>query len=139
MRNVALDEDQSPLLSWTKRTCRWMGLVSRTQVPVNLWHDSRLHRRHRPCWPLPRNTCPAPANGSETTTAEPARLGEFAGNEKKKECGLHVIEHQGGSGIELIASPGKVNLLASDVGAWPTAIAIRSAFRHKAIADVRAS
>jgi phosphoadenosine phosphosulfate reductase len=55
-------------------------------VPYNPLHD-----RGYPsigCWPCTR----AVADG------EDERAGRWAGK-VKKECGLHVIEHQGGSGI----------------------------------------
>jgi phosphoadenosine phosphosulfate reductase len=74
----------NPLLSWTKKDV-WAFIVKH-DVPYNPLHD-----RGYPsigCWPCTR----AVADG------EDERAGRWAGR-VKKECGLHVIEHQGGSGI----------------------------------------
>ena len=74
----------NPLLSWTKKDV-W-AFVAKHDVPYNPLHD-----RGYPsigCWPCTR----AVADG------EGERAGRWAGK-VKKECGLHVIEHQDGSGI----------------------------------------
>lgn len=74
----------NPLLNWTKREV-W-GFIVKNNVPYNPLHD-----RNYPsigCWPCTRPV----ANG------EDERAGRWAGK-VKKECGLHVVEHEGGSGI----------------------------------------
>jgi phosphoadenosine phosphosulfate reductase len=74
----------NPLLSWTKNDV-WQFLLDH-DVPYNPLHD-----RGYPsigCWPCTQ----AVAAGDEE------RAGRWAGT-AKKECGLHVIEHEGGSGI----------------------------------------
>jgi phosphoadenosine phosphosulfate reductase len=74
----------NPLLSWTKKDV-WTFIMKHA-VPYNPLHD-----RNYPsigCWPCTR----AVGEG------EDERAGRWAGK-VKKECGLHVIEHQGGSGI----------------------------------------
>ena len=74
----------NPLLGWTKRDV-W-GFVVKNDVPYNPLHD-----RGYPsigCWP-----CTRPVGEGEDE-----RAGRWAGK-LKKECGLHVVEHQGGSGI----------------------------------------
>jgi phosphoadenosine phosphosulfate reductase len=74
----------NPLLSWTRKDV-WSFIVE-NDVPYNPLHD-----RGYPsigCWP-----CTAPVGEGEDE-----RAGRWAGT-VKKECGLHVIEHQGGSGI----------------------------------------
>jgi phosphoadenosine phosphosulfate reductase len=74
----------NPLLRWTKRDV-W-GLIHKHAIPYNPLHD-----RGYPsigCWP-----CTAAAGDGEDE-----RAGRWAGT-AKKECGLHVIEHQNGSGI----------------------------------------
>lgn len=74
----------NPLLSWTKKDV-WSFIVKHN-VPYNPLHD-----RGYPsigCWPCTR----AVADGEDD------RAGRWAGK-IKKECGLHVIEHQNGSGI----------------------------------------
>lgn len=74
----------NPLLNWTRKDV-W-AFVTRHDVPYNPLHD-----RGYPsigCWP-----CTQPvADGDDE------RAGRWAGT-LKKECGLHVIEHQDGSGI----------------------------------------
>jgi phosphoadenosine phosphosulfate reductase len=74
----------NPLLFWTRKDV-W-NFIFKHEVPYNPLHD-----RHYPsigCWP-----CTQPVeNGDEE------RAGRWAGR-AKKECGLHVIEHQEGSGI----------------------------------------
>jgi phosphoadenosine phosphosulfate reductase len=74
----------NPLLSWTRKDV-W-NFIARHDVPYNPLHD-----RNYPsigCWPCTRPV----ADG------EGERAGRWAGT-VKKECGLHVIEHEGGSGI----------------------------------------
>jgi phosphoadenosine phosphosulfate reductase len=74
----------NPLLSWTKKDV-W-AFILKHEVPYNPLHD-----RNYPsigCWPCTR----------PVTNGEDERAGRWAGT-VKKECGLHVIEHQEGSGI----------------------------------------
>ncbi|MFL5241144.1 MAG: phosphoadenylyl-sulfate reductase [Gemmataceae bacterium] len=74
----------NPLLSWTRKDV-WSFIVKH-DVPYNPLHD-----RNYPsigCWP-----CTQPVGNGEDE-----RAGRWSGT-AKKECGLHVIEHQGGSGI----------------------------------------
>jgi phosphoadenosine phosphosulfate reductase len=74
----------NPLLNWTKKEV-WK-FVTDHDVPYNPLHD-----RGYPsigCWPCTRAVQPG----------EDDRAGRWAGK-VKKECGLHVIEHQDGSGI----------------------------------------
>ena len=74
----------NPLLTWTFRDV-W-GFIHKNKVPYNPLHD-----RGYPsigCWPCTRAVRPG----------EDDRAGRWAGK-VKKECGLHVIEHQDGSGI----------------------------------------
>ena len=74
----------NPLLHWTRKDV-W-GFIARHEVPYNPLHD-----RGYPsigCWP-----CTRPVKDGEDE-----RAGRWAGT-AKKECGLHVIEHEGGSGI----------------------------------------
>jgi phosphoadenosine phosphosulfate reductase len=74
----------NPLLSWTKREV-W-AFVLEHDVPYNPLHDQGYPSIG--CWPCTR----AVGDGA----AE--RAGRWAGT-AKKECGLHVLEHQEGSGI----------------------------------------
>lgn len=74
----------NPLLGWTKPDV-W-AFIMKHDVPYNPLHD-----RNYPsigCWPCTRPVC----------DGEDERAGRWAGK-VKKECGLHVIEHSGGSGI----------------------------------------
>jgi phosphoadenosine phosphosulfate reductase len=74
----------SPLLNWTKRDV-WNFIVD-NDIPYNPLHD-----RGYPsigCWP-----CTRPVKEGEDD-----RAGRWAGT-LKKECGLHAVEHQDGSGI----------------------------------------
>ena len=74
----------NPLLNWTKKDV-W-NFIYRNEVPYNPLHD-----RNYPsigCWPCTR----------PVAEGEDERSGRWAGS-MKKECGLHVIEHEGGSGI----------------------------------------
>jgi phosphoadenosine phosphosulfate reductase len=74
----------NPLLGWTKKDV-W-AFVLQHNVPYNPLHDQGYPSIGcRPC------TRPV-QNG------EGERAGRWAGT-VKKECGLHVIEHEGGSGI----------------------------------------
>ncbi len=74
----------NPLLHWTKSDV-WKFIVV-NNVPYNPLHDQGYPSVG--CWPCTR----AVQNGEDD------RSGRWAGT-MKKECGLHVIEHQGGSGI----------------------------------------
>lgn len=74
----------NPLLNWTKREV-W-GFIFKHRVPYNPLHDCGYPSIG--CWPCTR----AVAEGEEE------RAGRWAGK-LKKECGLHVIENQDGSGI----------------------------------------
>lgn len=74
----------NPLLDWTKKDV-W-NFITKHDVPYNPLHD-----RGYPsigCWP-----CTAPVGEGEDE-----RAGRWRGT-GKKECGLHVVEHEGGSGI----------------------------------------
>jgi phosphoadenosine phosphosulfate reductase len=74
----------NPLLGWTKKEV-WAFIVKQ-DVPYNPLHD-----RNYPsigCWPCTQ----------QVGEGEDERAGRWAGK-TKKECGLHVIEHQSGSGI----------------------------------------
>jgi len=74
----------NPLLTWTFKDV-W-NFVHKNKIPYNPLHDQGYPSIG--CWPC---TGQAEPGGDE-------RSGRWAGT-KKKECGLHVIEHQGGSGI----------------------------------------
>jgi phosphoadenosine phosphosulfate reductase len=74
----------NPLLGWTKKDV-WKFIVAH-DVPYNPLHDQGYPSIG--CWPCTR----------PITEGEDERAGRWAGT-KKKECGLHVIEHEGGSGI----------------------------------------
>lgn len=74
----------SPLLRWNKKDV-WKFVLDH-QVPYNPLHDQGYPSIG--CWPC---TAPVEDGGDE-------RSGRWAGS-RKKECGLHVIEHQEGSGI----------------------------------------
>ncbi len=74
----------NPLLGWTKREV-W-AFIMVNEIPYNPLHD-----RGYPsigCWPCTR----AVADG------EDERAGRWSGT-GKSECGLHVMEQEGGSGI----------------------------------------
>jgi phosphoadenosine phosphosulfate reductase len=74
----------NPLLAWTKKDV-WKFIID-NDIPYNPLHD-----RGYPsigCWP-----CTKPV-----ADGEDERAGRWAGT-VKKECGLHVVEVQGGSGI----------------------------------------
>lgn len=74
----------NPLLSWTKKDV-W-NFIAKHDVPYNPLHDQGYPSIG--CWPCTR----------AVTEGEDERAGRWAGK-VKKECGLHVIEHSGGSGI----------------------------------------
>ncbi len=74
----------NPLLAWTKKDV-W-AFVLKHDVPYNPLHDQGYPSIG--CWP-----CTRPVGAGEDE-----RAGRWAGT-AKKECGLHVIEVQGGSGI----------------------------------------
>jgi len=74
----------NPLLAWTKKDV-W-SFVLKHEIPYNPLHDQGFPSIG--CWPCTQ------AVGAE----EDERAGRWAGM-KKKECGLHVVEVQGGSGI----------------------------------------
>jgi phosphoadenosine phosphosulfate reductase len=74
----------NPLLGWTKREV-W-GFILKNGVPYNPLHDKNYPSIG--CWPCTRPV----GNGDDE------RAGRWAGK-VKKECGLHVMEHEGGSGI----------------------------------------
>ena len=74
----------NPLLYWTKKDV-WKFIVS-NDVPYNPLHDQGYPSIG--CWPCTR----AVQAGYDD------RAGRWAGT-MKKECGLHVVEHQDGSGI----------------------------------------
>ncbi len=74
----------NPLLGWTRREV-W-GFILKNRVPYNPLHDKNYPSIG--CW-----ACTRPVGDGEDE-----RAGRWAGK-VKKECGLHVMEHQGGSGI----------------------------------------
>jgi phosphoadenosine phosphosulfate reductase len=74
----------NPLLSWTKREV-WAFVVEH-DVPYSPLHDQGYPSIG--CWPCTQ----AVGDGADE------RAGRWAGT-AKKECGLHVLEHQEGSGI----------------------------------------
>jgi phosphoadenosine phosphosulfate reductase len=74
----------NPLLRWTKKEV-WKFIVE-NDVPYNPLHDQGYPSVG--CWPC---TAPVEDGGDD-------RSGRWAGS-KKKECGLHVIDHEEGSGI----------------------------------------
>jgi phosphoadenosine phosphosulfate reductase len=74
----------NPLLRWTKKDV-WKFVLDH-EVPYNPLHDQGYPSIG--CWPC---TAPVEDGGDE-------RSGRWAGS-RKKECGLHVIEHEEGSGI----------------------------------------
>ncbi len=74
----------NPLLKWNFKDV-W-GYIYKHQVPYNVLHDQNYPSIG--CWP-----CTAPIEEGQGE-----RDGRWKGT-KKKECGLHVIEHQQGSGI----------------------------------------
>ena len=74
----------NPLLGWTRRDV-W-AFLTKHDVPYNRLHDEGYPSIG--CWP-----CTRPVRDGEGE-----REGRWAGT-LKKECGLHVLEHQEGSGI----------------------------------------
>jgi phosphoadenosine phosphosulfate reductase len=74
----------NPLLTWTNREV-W-AFIARHDVPYNPLHDQGYPSIG--CWPCTR----------AVAAGEDERAGRWSGT-AKKECGLHVLEHEGGSGI----------------------------------------
>jgi phosphoadenosine phosphosulfate reductase len=74
----------NPLLTWTHKDV-W-AFVAKHDVPYNVLHDQGYPSIG--CWPCTH----------AVTNGDNERAGRWAGK-AKKECGLHVIEHEGGSGI----------------------------------------
>ena len=74
----------NPLLRWNKKDV-WDFIV-KNEVPYNPLHDQGYPSIG--CWPCTQ----------QVKEGEDERSGRWAGSHKK-ECGLHVIEHQEGSGI----------------------------------------
>ena len=74
----------NPLLHWTKKDV-W-NFVTKHDIPYNPLHDQGYASIG--CWP-----CTRPVQDGEDE-----RAGRWAGT-VKKECGLHIIEHESGSGI----------------------------------------
>jgi phosphoadenosine phosphosulfate reductase len=74
----------NPLLHWTKKDV-W-NFITKNKVPYNPLHDQGYPSIG--CWPCTQ----AVGHGQDE------RAGRWAGS-VKKECGLHVIEHESGSGI----------------------------------------
>jgi len=74
----------NPLLNWTKKDV-W-NFIAKNDVPYNPLHDQGYPSIG--CLP-----CTAPVREGEDE-----RAGRWRGT-GKKECGLHVVEHDGGSGI----------------------------------------
>lgn len=74
----------NPLLNWTKRDV-W-AFIAKHEVPYNPLHDQGYPSIG--CWPCTRPV----ADGQDE------RAGRWAGT-GKKECGLHIMEQEGGSGI----------------------------------------
>ncbi|MCI0377521.1 MAG: phosphoadenylyl-sulfate reductase, partial [Gemmataceae bacterium] len=74
----------NPLLHWTTNDV-WSFIVQ-NDVPYNPLHDQGYPSIG--CWPCTR----------AVKVGEDERAGRWAGK-VKKECGLHVIEHEEGSGI----------------------------------------
>jgi phosphoadenosine phosphosulfate reductase len=74
----------NPLLTWTKRDV-W-AFILENEIPYNPLHDQGYPSIG--CWPCTRSV----ADG------EDERAGRWAGL-TKNECGLHVMDQEGGSGI----------------------------------------
>lgn len=74
----------NPLLAWTKREV-W-SFIMENEIPYNPLHDEGYPSIG--CWPCTRPV----ADGQDE------RAGRWAGT-AKNECGLHVMEQEGGSGI----------------------------------------
>ncbi|MBX9678807.1 MAG: phosphoadenylyl-sulfate reductase [Gemmataceae bacterium] len=74
----------NPLFEWTKKDV-WK-FITTNDVPYNPLHDQGYPSIG--CWPCTQ----AVDDGQDE------RAGRWAGK-AKKECGLHVVEHQGGTGI----------------------------------------
>jgi phosphoadenosine phosphosulfate reductase len=74
----------NPLLHWSKKDV-WDFIIN-NDVPYNPLHDQNYPSIG--CWPCTKAVC----------EGQDERAGRWAGS-AKKECGLHVIEHEQGSGI----------------------------------------
>jgi phosphoadenosine phosphosulfate reductase len=74
----------NPLLGWTKNDV-WKFILEH-DVPYNPLHDQNYPSIG--CWPCTEPIAPG----------DDERAGRWVGRDKK-ECGLHVIEQEGGSGI----------------------------------------
>jgi phosphoadenosine phosphosulfate reductase len=74
----------NPLLNWTQQDV-W-AFITRHDIPYNSLHDQGYPSIG--CWPCTRPVAPG----------QDERAGRWAGT-AKKECGLHVLEQEGGSGI----------------------------------------
>jgi phosphoadenosine phosphosulfate reductase len=74
----------NPLLNWTQQDV-W-AFITRHDIPYNPLHDQGYPSIG--CWPCTRPVAPG----------QDERAGRWAGT-AKKECGLHVLEQEGGSGI----------------------------------------
>jgi len=74
----------NPLLSWTRKDV-W-GFINRHDIPYNPLHDQGYPSIG--CWP-----CTRPVKDGEDE-----RAGRWSGTDKK-ECGLHVLDQESGSGI----------------------------------------
>jgi phosphoadenosine phosphosulfate reductase len=74
----------NPLLTWTKKDI-W-NFIAKHEVPYNPLHDQGYPSIG--CWPCTR----------PVAEGENERAGRWSGT-AKKECGLHVVEHEQGSGI----------------------------------------
>jgi phosphoadenosine phosphosulfate reductase len=74
----------NPLLTWTRKEV-W-GYIHQHNIPYNPLYDRGYTSIG--CWPCTQPTLPG----------QDERAGRWAGT-AKKECGLHVVEHQEGSGI----------------------------------------
>lgn len=74
----------NPLLGWNKSDV-WK-FIMKHEIPYNPLHDQGYPSIG--CWPCTRPVQPG----------EDDRAGRWSGS-AKKECGLHVLEHIGGSGI----------------------------------------
>lgn len=74
----------NPLLTWNRKDV-W-NFIAKHNVPYNPLHDEGYASIG--CWP-----CTRPVGEGEDE-----RAGRWSGT-TKKECGLHVVEHESGSGI----------------------------------------
>jgi phosphoadenosine phosphosulfate reductase len=74
----------NPLIGWTRKDV-W-AFIHEHSIPYNPLHDQGYPSIG--CWPCTR----------AIVAGETERAGRWAGT-AKKECGLHVLEHESGSGI----------------------------------------